>query len=234
MAIPAIVGSLVGSVLSVIFQKVFAGGEEAASSSQPVGPDDFQHQLARQVGSQSGPGAAQATDAAGQGVSISTPEALQRRDRILERMAAAAGVGPTASAAALLGRSVAVNGSPISLERGRPTALAYTVPAGSARVSLRVFDEAGTPVRTLTLGQQGRGVHQVVLDGLDDGGRELPSGAYSYQVVAQDSTGKPLAGASTGGGLVTGMNVENGGLTLTIGGRRVPLHAVVGLTAGMA
>lgn len=236
MAIPAIVGTLVGSVLSVILQKAFAGGEEstASSASQGVGPDEFQRQLTTQLGSQYAPGAVQGAEGIGQGAPLGAPEELRRRDRILERMAAASGVGPSVSAASLLGRSVVLNGSPISLERGRSAPLGYVLPAGSAQVSLRVLDEAGTPVRTLALGQRGQGGHQVVFDGLDDEGRQLPSGAYSYQVVALDGAGRPLTGVQTGGGLVTGVNVENGGLTLTIGGRRVPLGAVVGVMAGVA
>ncbi len=137
-----------------------------------------------------------------------------------------------ASAAPLLGRTVTVNGTPITLQTGETTTVAYQLPAAAKAVYVQVEDASGKAVRTLSLGQQDAGVHQLSLDGLDDAGKVLPDGSYTYRVVATDSAGQPLSGVITGAGQVTGMNVENGQLVLLVGGARVPLSSVVGVTAG--
>ena len=57
------------------------------------------------------------------------------------------------------------------------TRVRYTLPR-AARVSLRVLDVLGKPVRVLARGQQAPGEHTVRWDGRDDAGQSLPSGVY--------------------------------------------------------
>jgi hypothetical protein len=55
----------------------------------------------------------------------------------------------------------------------------------SASVTLLVLDAAGRRVRTLIEGEvRARGRHAASWDGLDDGGRPLPSGVYFYRLAA--------------------------------------------------
>jgi flagellar basal-body rod modification protein FlgD len=118
------------------------------------------------------------------------------------------------------------------LEAGRPTSVGYALPSGASSVAIQVLDASGKAVRTMAVGQQGRGLHQVVFDGLDDEGRRLASGAYTYRVAAVDAGGRLLSGASTGMGRVSGFNVEQGELVLLVGDQRVPLSSVVGVMEG--
>jgi len=59
----------------------------------------------------------------------------------------------------------------------------FDMPEG-ARVSLRVFDVSGAPVRTLVDGWRGPGVHGETWDGRADDGSALPSGIYFYSLKA--------------------------------------------------
>ncbi len=102
----------------------------------------------------------------------------------------------------------------------------------AASVAVQLQDEVGNLVRTIGLGQQGGGPHQVSFDGLDDAGRPLPSGTYTYRVQALDGTGRPIPGVVTLEGQVTGISTESGQLVLLLGDLRVPLSSVVGITAG--
>jgi flagellar basal-body rod modification protein FlgD len=72
----------------------------------------------------------------------------------------------------------------------------------------------------------------VTFDGLDDQGRQLPSGSYTYRILAMDGSGRVSPGTITEAGQVTGINVENGQLVLMLGEHRVPLTNVVGVMAG--
>jgi flagellar basal-body rod modification protein FlgD len=234
VAIPAIVGTLVGGVASAILQKAFSGGGETAeaATSQSLGKEDFLRLLTTQLRNQDPLNPMENSEFVAQTAQFSSLEQLQNMNKSLERMMAQAGGATAASGAGLLGRTVTVNGSPLALEAGRPTSVGYALPSGASSVAIQVLDASGKAVRTMAVGQQGRGLHQVVFDGLDDEGRRLASGAYTYRVAAVDAGGRLLSGASTGMGRVSGFNVEQGELVLLVGDQRVPLSSVVGVMEG--
>jgi hypothetical protein len=61
--------------------------------------------------------------------------------------------------------------------------------ARDGQVRLQVFDVAGHLVRTLVNGTMTRGYNQnVTWNGLDEGGRRVPSGVYFYQLVTDELT----------------------------------------------
>ncbi len=64
------------------------------------------------------------------------------------------------------------------------TTIAYEVPAGGGRVTLQVFDVGGRLVATLVDGAEPEGERSVTWRGVDEEGRELPSGVYFYRLVA--------------------------------------------------
>ena len=54
---------------------------------------------------------------------------------------------------------------------------------------LTIHDLAGRHVRTLVADSpQPAGGHEVLWDGLDDGGQEAPSGVYFYRLETRDQT----------------------------------------------
>lgn len=235
MVIPAILMSVAGGVLSGVIQKAIEGsGATEAVAPQTLDKDDFLRLLTAQLRNQDPLNPVSNTEFLAQTAQFSTLEQLQNMNKTLERLLAQAGGAGPASAAALLGRGVTVNGSPLNLEGGRPAGLQYSLPTSATSVFLQVEDEKGNPVRTIGLGQQGAGPHEVIFDGLDEQGRRLASGTYTYRVLAINGAGTAVPGAITGGGVVTGINVENGQLVLLLGEQRVPLTSVIGLTAAPA
>lgn len=235
MAIPAILMSVASGVLSGVIQKAIgaSSGTEAATP-QTLDKDDFLRLLTAQLRNQDPLNPLPNAEFLAQTAQFSTLEQLQNMNKTLERLLAQAGSAGPAGAAALLGRGVTVNGSPLNLEDGRPASLRYSLPTSASSVFLQVEDEKGNPVRTMRLGQQGAGPHEVTFDGLDDQGRRLASGTYTYRVLAINGAGTAVRGAITGGGVVTGINVENGQLVLLLGEQRVPLTSVIGVTAAPA
>lgn len=125
------------------------------------------------------------------------------------------------SVEALIGRKIAANGSLIDLRRPSIQTLQYRLPTAAASVQVEVRDLQGTVVRTVQLGSQPGGLHQLPFDG-----RGLSPGLYQYRIVAADTAGLTIAGASTAYGRVTGVQLENGQPFLAVGRALVPLSGV--------
>jgi flagellar basal-body rod modification protein FlgD len=171
------------------------------------------------------------TQMVAQTAQFSSLEQLQNINSTLTSLASQTGTGGVASASALLGKSVTVNGAPVVLDGSTPGTMAFGLSGSAAAVAIRVQDASGKVVRTMNLGPQGQGVNQVSFDGLADDGTKLSAGTYTYQVAASDSAGNLLP-AYTGGGSVTSLSVQGGTLMLQVGGQSVPLSSVVGVTGG--
>jgi flagellar basal-body rod modification protein FlgD len=227
MPIPAILASVAGAVVSGLVQKATESGGQTETASNVLGKDDFLRLYMAQLRNQDPLNPMSNTDLAAQMAQFSSLEQLQNANKLLEQMAAQSSGGGAASASALLGKTVTVNGSPLVLNGTQPGSLAYALPGAASSVAIRVIDATGKTVRTMIAGQQGQGVHQVAFDGLDDQGRRLPSGTYTYQVAAADAAGNAVPGVYTGSGQVTGISMDAGRLVLLLGNQRVPLTSVV-------
>lgn len=125
------------------------------------------------------------------------------------------------AAADLIGRKIAANGSAIELRGSVPPTLLYRLPTAAESVQIEVRDLQGTIVRTVQLGPQPGGFHQIMFDG-----RGLQSGLYLYRVIATDTAGQPIARVSTAFGRVMGVQFENGQPFLNVGSALVPLTGI--------
>lgn len=120
-----------------------------------------------------------------------------------------------------IGRKVSANGSVIDLRGPVPPTLQYRLPTAAASVQVEVRDLQGVVVRTVQLGSQPGGLHQLPFDG-----RGLQSGLYLYRVMATDAGGLPIARVSTASGRVSEVRFEGGQAFLVVGDSLVPLKSV--------
>lgn len=226
MPIPAILATIAGGLISSLVQNALGSGstsQTGADASQGASRDEFMRQMLAQ---------SQSAGSIGQPETQTTSYTPLEQIKRLGSRVAQGGNGAVASASALLGKRVAVNGSRLSLDGSNPGVFTYTLPASASGVVVRVLDANGNLVRSLNVGQQGGGAHQVSFDGLADNGTKLPAGGYSYQVVATDKAKNTLPGVYTGIGSVTGVTNQGGTLMLEIDNQCVPFASVVGVLRG--
>lgn len=79
--------------------------------------------------------------------------------------------------------------SPFSVARDGFTVIGYRLRAPAAVVAVRIFDAAGRHVRELDAGRWSGSEGRLVWNGLGDGGRPLPAGAYVVWLEAVDAAG---------------------------------------------
>ncbi len=85
-----------------------------------------------------------------------------------------------------------------ALEQNQPnpfnsaTQIAYALPE-DATVKIEITNILGNKVRTLVDGHESAGYRRVLWNGLDDSGKEVPSGVYFYTIRANDFTARNRA-----------------------------------------
>ena len=133
-------------------------------------------------------------------------------------------------AVGLMGKKVKAAGNAISLEKGNEVTLHYDLAADASKVIINIYDSEGRLVRTLEEGAQEKGEHEVNWDGKDNEGNELPSGDYTFKVMAEDKNGDPVKANTYFMGTVTGVEFdESGQLYLKVGDIFVSLNEIISI-----
>src|SRR5690554_4739012 len=155
---------------------------------------------------------------------LSTVNGINQLNNTLLALSGQMDVSQSMQAANLIGKSVLVPGSKVSLgsDPDDPT-LKEATPFGvdlissAANVVLTIHDASGKAVRKIELGPQASGVIDVGWDGRGDGGSPLNDGAYSVQVAAMDADGNAIPAEALTYGQVSSVAYSSTGLRINLG-----------------
>ncbi|MBX6324200.1 MAG: flagellar hook assembly protein FlgD [Rhodospirillaceae bacterium] len=142
-------------------------------------------------------------------------------DKLIEGQAAS----QAATALSYLGMQVTAKADQIGLTDGEAR-FDYTLAAPANSVAIVISDSRGKPVLAAT-GETAAGTHSFTWDGKDADGTTLPDGTYKLQVVALDADGKLIDTTATTGGKVTGVEIRDGQIVLSVGDLEVPFDQVL-------
>ncbi len=115
------------------------------------------------------------------------------------------------------GRSVLVSGDKIAVDGTGDTRGGLSLAADAKFVQVQVKDATGKVVRTMDLGARSAGTSSFHFDGLDDAGKALAKGTYTFAVKASDVNGKSVGAAPLAAVKVQGVNNAASGITLDLG-----------------
>lgn len=149
--------------------------------------------------------------------SISTNEKL-------EDLLAMQSASQAMNAMSFLGTTVEAQTSSIALSNGSAT-FEYEMSTPTAGTSVVILNADGKPVRVLQ-GEKAAGSHSVTWDGKDADGKALADGVYSVQVQGKDAKGETIQFTTRAVGRVTGVEVRDGTVLLSIGELQVALESV--------
>ena len=130
-------------------------------------------------------------------------------------------------ATSLLGREVEVNASQVSLNDSGSTAINYDLEKGADHVLIKITDDSGTLIRSLSGDGLAAGPHEIDWDGIDAQGNRAPAGIYNIEVTAEDGDGNEVNASSFFKGEVKGVRYVDGNAMLMIGNALVSLGDVI-------
>jgi len=155
---------------------------------------------------------------------LSTVNGINQLNNTLLALSGQMDMSQSMQAASLIGKSVLVPGSKISLgSRPDDPSVKEATPSGvdiisaAARVVATILDSGGRAVRQIELGAQEAGVLTLQWDGKDGAGAPLPDGAYVLQVAATDADANPVSVEALCYGKVASVAYTSGGLRLDLG-----------------
>jgi len=135
-------------------------------------------------------------------------------------------------AATMIGQDVLAYGNEVELEEGEEATLNYNLSASAQTVTITIKDEAGVIVRTIEVGAQSSDDQQVVWDGLDDDGDELPAGVYTFNVSAETSSGTTVQATTYTAGTINGVSYVDGMAQFLVGSMQISLGDVYKILSG--
>jgi len=155
---------------------------------------------------------------------LSTVNGINQLNNTLLALSGQMDVSQSMQAAGLIGRSVLVPGTKVSLgshpddpSQKESTPFGVDLISPASNVTVTVLDASGKAVRQIKLGPQPAGVISVGWDGKGDGGSPLNDGAYNIQVAATDADGKPVPAEPLTYGRVSSVDYSSSGLRINLG-----------------
>jgi flagellar basal-body rod modification protein FlgD len=133
----------------------------------------------------------------------------------------------------LVGKHVIGQASTLQLTSGKATTADYQLDA-AAKVTIKLYDEKNALVRTINVGAQAVGKHQIAWDGCNDAGKKMSDGLYSFDLEAVDGNGNKLDVTTTISGLVHSFRLEQGNAYLILNGPdgiKLPAGNIMEVTA---
>jgi flagellar basal-body rod modification protein FlgD len=151
-----------------------------AAREGDLGQEDFLHLMLTQLKNQDPFKPMESGEFLGQLAQFGTVQGLAGLQTSFDSLSSSLVSNQALQASSLVGRSALARTSRLEIVAGQAVSGAVDLPASSAATAVAIRDAAGQTVRTLPLGAQPSGLAGFTWDGLDDNGRPVTAGRYSF------------------------------------------------------
>jgi flagellar basal-body rod modification protein FlgD len=94
-------------------------------------------------------------------------------------------------------------------------------------VTINIYDEAGSLVRTIEEGAMDAGRQNLDWDGMDQHGNQLKDGDYTFEVLAVDADDQPVEAITYSTGIVSGVTFIDGTTYFMVDDQKIPIADII-------
>jgi flagellar basal-body rod modification protein FlgD len=209
---------------------VDASATTSTSKTQgTLGKDEFLKLLLAQLTHQDPLNPADASQFASQLAQFSSLEQLTNVNENLTSLQSAQDSSNKFQALDIIGKQIEAAGDVLSLGDEETATGGFTI-GSSADCAVVISDASGNVVRAINAGSLASGDHTFIWDGKDAKGNTMADGLYTFDIVAQNSSGNTVSATTKITGLVDRVNLDGTDPTLYIGSLPVALSEVTDIT----
>jgi len=158
------------------------------------------------------------TEFVGQLVQFSSVEQQIAQNKNLESLVSLNQVSSSTSAVSFIGKEATLSTTTAPLVSGQAK-WSYALDRAAAETNIVISDSSGKVVYE-GAGTTATGLQEFIWDGRDNAGAQLPDGAYTIQVTAQDGTANTVGVATSITGIITGVDFAGSEPALLMGNIR--------------
>lgn len=219
--------------------QVATGQAQNAFGNADLGKEDFLKLLVAQMTHQDPMSPLENTEMVAQLAQFSGLEQLMNMSAAVEDLALAQAVSNGSQMVQFIGKEVLIEGNSITLgeagelgdmgmDKPRSGAdLNFSLDGEASMVTVSVYDQSGTLVRTIETGPFESGESSIRWDGLDKDGNQAAPGDYTFEISATNTGGDSVGAHTRWRGVITGLTYENGYPELLIGDQRVQIGSII-------
>lgn len=134
--------------------------------------------------------------------------------------------------ASLIGKDVKASADAFQFSGSGDVRLGYSLPSAADHVTVKIMDESGAVVRTITSGGSAKGDNAFTWDGLNDAGEAVASGKYHFSVEAVDATGQTVGSSRYVYGTVSGVRFKEDGSYFVVDGVEISFADILEILEG--
>jgi flagellar basal-body rod modification protein FlgD len=224
------------SVTYTTFPATSTSSATSASGTSVLAKDDFLKLLIVQLQNQDPLNPMEGTEFATQLAQFSSVEQLTNiSDTLTESLTVnqlmTQSIG-NSLATTMIGKDVKATGDSFKVTGSGDITLGYTLGSDAAKVTVKVFDQAGSLVRTMTVSNAEAGDGTVVWDGLNDNGSRVATGTFSFTVTAEDSAGTAITASTFITGTISAVRFTTEGTVFVVDGVEIPISLILEILNG--
>lgn len=209
---------------------------QSQTMTQSLGKDDFLKLLVMQLRYQDPMNPMDGTEFASQLAQFSSVEQLSNintnlTDSLKVNNLLSQSIN-NALSATMIGNQVSATSDTFHYDGTTDVTLGYTLESAADTITVKIYNEAGTLVRTITQAPTEKGDNVLEWDGKDKNGVKLDAGKYTFDVQAIDSKGESIDTSTYISGIVSSVRFKSDGGYFIIDGIEIPLANILEIKKG--
>lgn len=202
-------GDLTSSSDAEFLEKLAEQSKEKRVPKNELGKDDFLKLFVTQLQNQDPMNPDDGTEMAAKLAQFNGLEQMMNVNKGIEKLITAQTTDRNMSMMNYIGKEVTVDGGRVRLENGKPTNSEFSTEAPIASATLEIRDASGIAVNQIDLGSMDKGSHQIKWDGKTSEGRQLNDGVFTYNIIARNGDGEPIAINLSSKAKINGVDIKD-------------------------